>query len=480
MPRLVLIAALCLVPIAIGGGCGSSSGGSEDPALQTGACCFIDGSCFLTNGTTCAAALGTFNAGQPCTSIDCRVGTLADFKALCEQLEFVMREDLDAYLETVSIVGREYWNLNGEDSQWTDELLGRLGATIAPDSHLVTRSFLARYRAIKHAQRLVTAAGSAAGSVLTQEEANGVIGFAKTVQAWSLLMVLTRLFSNGILPLESLDNPGPANFLGYTESLQYIDDLLTEAATALTNGGAAFVFQLTMAMNGFDRPATWRQVNRALAARVRIWQGDKAGSISGIAGSFFNINGSMENGPKHYYDTQMRNPLWYEPDQDLMTVPLDFAADATPGDTNVSLRTRAYVPSLEFFVPVTLEGLTGDRQVALVDTDLHFFPMIKNSELILIYGEAQIGSDVNEALAAINRVRNASGLANYLGATDDASMLNEILRTRRYALFGLGHRWADMRRTGKLSQIPSHRVGDVVHQEFPRPDQATLDKILDL
>lgn len=84
---------------------------------------------------------------------------------------------------------------------------------------------------------------------------------------------------------------------------------------------------------------------------------------------------------------------------------------------------------------------------------------------------------VNESLAAINRVRNASGLGNYLRATDDASMLNEVLEQRRYSLFDEGHRWVDMRRTGKIGQIPMERVGDVVHGEFPRPDAATPAQI---
>ncbi|MDH3201329.1 MAG: RagB/SusD family nutrient uptake outer membrane protein [Myxococcales bacterium] len=96
---------------------------------------------------------------------------------------------------------------------------------------------------------------------------------------------------------------------------------------------------------------------------------------------------------------------------------------------------------------------------------------------ILIYTESQIGSDVNESLAAINRVRNAAGLGNYLGATDDTSMLNEVLRQRRYSLFGEGHRWVDLRRTGKIGEIPIDRVGDVADTEFPRPGMDTLRAI---
>ena len=56
-------------------------------------------------------------------------------------------------------------------------------------------------------------------------------------------------------------------------------------------------------------------------------------------------------------------------------------------------------------------------------------------------------------------------------------MLIEVLNQRRYSLFGEGHRWIDLRRTGKFGEINVDRVGDVVHMEFPRPGQATLDDI---
>jgi hypothetical protein len=143
----------------------------------------------------------------------------------------------------------------------------------------------------------------------------------------------------------------------------------------------------------------------------------------------------------------------------------------------MSQKTRAYVPTPDFFVPVSFEGLIGDRQVQVVLTDQTPFSIVRNEELILIYAEAQIGSDVNETLAAINRVRNAAGIGNYLGATDDASMLSEVLKQRRYGLYGEGHRWVDLRRNGRIGEIPIDRVGDVVHAEFPRPDAETLGLI---
>ena len=181
----------------------------------------------------------------------------------------------------------------------------------------------------------------------------------------------------------------------------------------------------------------------------------------------------MLTGPKHIYDgIDTHNPFYHEPNEDLYTVHPVFLANSEPGDLGVRQKSRPYVPALDFFVPVSLDGLVGDTQFSFADEDYKPFPIIRNQELILIYAEAQIGSDVNEALAAINRSRNAAGLGNYLGATNDASMLNEVLKRRRYALFGEGHRWIDLRRTGKIGQIAIDRVGDTVHVGFPRPTNA--------
>ena len=53
-------------------------------------------------------------------------------------------------------------------------------------------------------------------------------------------------------------------------------------------------------------------------------------------------------------------------------------------------------------------------------------------------------------------------------AYDDA-LMDEIVKQRRYSLFGEGHRWIDMRRWGRLNQLPIDRPGDDVWEKFPRP-----------
>jgi starch-binding outer membrane protein, SusD/RagB family len=101
-------------------------------------------------------------------------------------------------------------------------------------------------------------------------------------------------------------------------------------------------------------------------------------------------------------------------------------------------------------------------------------PVITNAELILIFAEASInvdGDNSADGIAGINAIRDASNLTDYAGATDAASLIDEMLNQRRYSLFMQGHRWIDMRRYDKLDELPMDRVGDVVHTQFPRPFQ---------
>ena len=88
-----------------------------------------------------------------------------------------------------------------------------------------------------------------------------------------------------------------------------------------------------------------------------------------------------------------------------------------------------------------------------------------------MYAEAQI--DINPALTvgAIDVIRNAAGIGSYTGPTDSTSLIEEILRQRRYSLLAEGHRWVDLRRLGRLNAtyVPLDRSSDNIINAFPTP-----------
>ena len=143
-----------------------------------------------------------------------------------------------------------------------------------------------------------------------------------------------------------------------------------------------------------------------------------------------------------------------------------FITDAAPGDTRLSKAPKRTDPT-------TLDGLTSDYDFFVYKTNVDPIPIIRNEELLLIYAEAkaQLGGTANldDAVTAINNIRNAANLANYSGAVTQAAIIDEMLNQRRYSLFGEGHRWIDMRRYNRLNTLPIDRPGDDVWEEFPIP-----------
>jgi len=66
-------------------------------------------------------------------------------------------------------------------------------------------------------------------------------------------------------------------------------------------------------------------------------------------------------------------------------------------------------------------------------------------------------ADKATAISLINTIRTVSGgLAptTLTAASTDTDVLTEILLQKRYSLLFEGHRWIDMRRYGRLNQLP--------------------------
>jgi len=206
-------------------------------------------------------------------------------------------------------------------------------------------------------------------------------------------------------------------------------------------------------------------VASALLARVELYRGNKAAALSSLNNSFFDLNGANDLGVYHAFGSSgndRRNPLFFVVGTNLMMAHPTFVDDAEAGDLRLNKVTL-------LDAPVSIDNLTGQHQVAVFSSDVSPLGIVRNEELKLIYAEANIGSNNSEAVAAIDNVRSSAGLSAYSGATDDASLLDEIVKQRRYSLFAEGHRWIDMRRLGRLGELPIDRSGDEVFDQFPTP-----------
>ena len=116
-----------------------------------------------------------------------------------------------------------------------------------------------------------------------------------------------------------------------------------------------------------------------------------------------------------------------------------------------------------------LDGLQGTYDVVVYKSLADNIPLIRNEELWLIGAEANIGHDNAQAELMLNLVRAENNLDVYSGGTSDAELTDEMLHQRWLSLWGEGHRWADMRRYGRLDELPLDRAGDDVWEQMPRP-----------
>ena len=141
-----------------------------------------------------------------------------------------------------------------------------------------------------------------------------------------------------------------------------------------------------------------------------------------------------------------------------------YAADIEPGDDRISKATLRNSPA-------SSGGVTSDRDVWVYKSSTAPIPIIRNEELILIYAEANIQlGNFDEAIDAINIIRNGHGLPDYSNSEPNTNdLITEMLNQRRYSLFFEGHRWIDMRRYDRLSELPVDREGDEVWDKMPVP-----------
>lgn len=390
-----------------------------------------------------------------------------------------MRNDLQVYYDDVGIVGREYYRFSGSDPRFVADLLGQGGGNLDNNAFYTTRAYAARYRAINNANILIDAVNNTSADI-TNEEKNGYLGFAKTIIAHELLMVLNTQNENGIrLDVTDPDNLGP--FVPRDEAMAFIANLLDEAFTDL--GSAIVIFPLSSGFtvvvddnNNPDLEASLRQFNRALAARVAVYRTNWTEALTNLGSSFLDLSGNLDLGVYYVFTLgsgDQANPLFIAPNAtgDVRVVREEWVNEAEPGDRRLS---KALLRDPDVG-PATQAGLSSNYDVVVYQSLTDPMPIIRNEELALIFAEAniQLGNTSN-ALAAINLVRNEAGLDDYSGPTDQDVLIDEILRQRRYSLFFEGHRWVDMRRYDRLDELPIDRAGDVVHLQFPIPFDESL------
>ncbi len=385
-------------------------------------------------------------------------------QSLVSGIEGGLRVDVFVYLVASGTLAREVYNFDPADPRWVEELFV---GPLDPGGFIVLRPWSSRYRVIRNTvtfQDRVASDLSGAGQ-------SAASGFAKTIIGYQLLLNLNYMGDNSIKIQFSEDINTPFVSVGeaYAEIQRYLDEGFSE----LQAGGGSFPFSLSGGFAGFDTPGTFAQFNRAIRARVALYQNDHSGAMSALGNSFLDANGGMNTGVYHVYSTgagDRLHPLFEvptSPSVKLRAHPM-YKAQAEDGDlrytSKILDRTNdGFDPS-----PSAGNGLSSALVVTVASGSTSPLPIVRNEELLLMRAEANIGlNNLGAAEADINAVRAAAGLGTITLTAGNA--IDQLLHERMYSLFLEGHRWVDVRRFDRFSQLPIDRDGDQIFRQFPRP-----------
>lgn len=383
----------------------------------------------------------------------------------------------NGYISLLGILGRESYNFDAADPRFVTEMLeGQLnGGSPAFGGNLWNNPYVN----IRNGHVLLGAVTDVVGLSAAEKEA--VRGFAKTIQALDFLNVINTRDTYGA-PIDVDRDPtgDPAPIVTKAEVFARIVTLLNEADVHLAAGGSEFPFALSSGFAGFDTPATFRQVNRALRARVAVYLGDFAGALTALGASFVSTAAPLLLGAYHTYSTgsgDALNGLFDPTAADILAHPsIEADAQLQSGGAKDLRYTQKIV---KLAAARTVRNITTDVAFNVYATNVSSIPIIRNEELILLRAEANLGLGTAAGdLAALNDINvirtNAGGLAaigvgTWNLMTND-EQLTELLYNKRYSLLMEGgHRWIDMRRYNKINLLPLDRPNHQRSDKFPFP-----------
>ncbi|MDZ7659523.1 RagB/SusD family nutrient uptake outer membrane protein [Fodinibius sp.] len=409
----------------------------------------------------------------------------ADISTLVSGTEAGLRTELRIYHINMGMIGREMYRFLAAEPRNTGDLLGKGNAQLDAGSFYTTRTWASFYRVIRNANITIQAATTLNdGGVYSGEELNGTLGYARTMKAYQYLMALTQTNENGIRQQLEDDIFNAGELLSKEAAYQLIADLLDEAATNLTNAGSAFPFNLSSGFDGLNTPATFREFNRGLRARVEVYRPSpdwNAVLTNYLPESFIDETEDLGFGAYHIFSTatnDLLNQVFADPQAgsgDSWVAHNSWVEDAEAGDLRVDQKVQLRDE------PAALDDLSSDYGLFVYQSQTAPMPILRNAELLLIRAEALAqrnnAGDLDAAEDDLNIIRNAAGLGNFSrGVTGgQIEVIDEMLNQRRYELFFEGHRWVDMRRYDRLNELPIDRPDDNVWVSFPIPENENIN-----
>ena len=315
------------------------------------------------------------------------------------------------YVSELGIFGREVYVLSGDDPRFVTELL--IGPLEGGNGAFGGAHWAPRYANIRNSNVILNAVDKVAS--FTAQEKEGIRGFAKTMQALDLLLVINTRDAFGAAIDVNTDPTGdPAPIVPRPQVFQRVVQLLDEARTHLQAAGTAFSFPLSEGFAGFDTPATFVRFNRALRARVAVYLADYNGALTALGQSFIDPNGALTLGVYHTFGTgagDITNGSFDPTGRALRGHP-SFVANAQRkpnGQPDDRTSKNAQAPDV-----LTREDLSSDKIVTVYNSPSASVPIIRNEELILLRAEANLVLEKNtDACSILKNNEGKAGLTRF-------------------------------------------------------------------
>ena len=386
-----------------------------------------------------------------------------------------LRVDVARWVLNSAILGREGYRLDTADPRFTTELL--TGPLDPSNDAFGGGQWATELRAIQSGYAILNVIGSAQ---ITAGQRDAVRGFVHTLQAVAFLMVLNSHTEDSIpIDVNRTTSQPLAPFVSNDSAYKHVLSLLDSAKTEL-QAASAFSFDPGPGFTGFNTPATFLKVNRALAARVQAYRASPSkpgvgctacwdSVLTDLSASFVDPAATLDAGVYHVYSTgnqDVTNALSQDPASAIQLAhpAVKDSAETQNASTLLDRRFLAKVTDRKAAtatVPDTFSVACLKSALSWIryPTPNSSVPIIRNEELILLRAEANwfaaTGSKA-QAVSDLNFIRQSSGnlaASTVTTASTDAQFVNGLLHERFYSLLYEGHRWVDMRRYGRLGQV---------------------------
>ncbi|HZI41494.1 MAG TPA: RagB/SusD family nutrient uptake outer membrane protein [Gemmatimonadaceae bacterium] len=404
------------------------------------------------------------------------------------------------YVFFPEMIARDILRLDGSDPRYIQGLLGAPNE-VSPSGFLGSGVWAGPYGTIRGANLFINAinkSGNISPTPLSDKEKAAVRGFAQIVKAIEYLRLIELRDDNGVpIITSSADVLAPIRCkpVVFADISTLLDSAITDLRTA---GTTPLQFTMPTGWGAFSVPdAPSSNVDlaglaEAFKAKVEMYRAflplnaggptaspnatNLQAALDALDLSFYNPVGTraaLDVGVFHTYTTGAGETVNPFSDRSVNYAnPKVITEGAEPGD----LRVQAKVDTSASITPKTIQGEQSSFLLRQPSLPTDPIAIIRNEELVLIRAEVLwgFGNRDAEALAMINLVRQAAGLAPKAAFATHGDLLRGILKEKRYSLLFEGaSRWVDFRMFGILNELGKEAGNDPIPR-LPIP-QAEAD-----